>query len=133
MPSIETTLAERGARYGAFIGHAAITQVLKSVMRGTLLEDLQDEKFVTDLEAALAPVKAKWPTLRCDVREGWEMVAHKLGRSLNGDAEWAENAHDGAGYLTLVDDRQTSEQAASEEAVRQEAAKGAPRAARRKS
>jgi hypothetical protein len=99
--NIETTLAERGARYGEFIGHAAITQALKSVMRGTL----------ADLEAALAPVKAKWPTLRCDVREGWEMVAHKLGRSLNGDAEWAENAHDGAGYLKLVDDRQTKEQA----------------------
>jgi hypothetical protein len=109
--NIETTLAERGARYGEFIGHAAITQALKSVMRGTLLEDLGDKKFVADLEAALAPVKAKWPTLRCDVREGWEMVAHKLGRSLNGDAEWAENAHDGAGYLKLVDDRQTKEQA----------------------
>ena len=110
MPSIENTLAERGARYGAFLGHAAITQALKSVMRGTILEDLQDENFVKDLEAALAPVKAKWPTLRCDVREGWEMTMHKLGRSLNGDAEWAENAHDGAGYLKLVDDRQTMEQ-----------------------
>jgi hypothetical protein len=108
--NIETTLAERGARYGEFLGHAAITQALKSVMRGTLLEDLGDEKFVADLEAALAPVKAKWPTLRCDVREGWEMVAHKLGRSLNGDAEWAENAHDGAGYLTLVVKRQVGDQ-----------------------
>jgi hypothetical protein len=41
--NIETTLAERGARYGEFLGHAAITQALKSVMRGTLLEDLGDE------------------------------------------------------------------------------------------
>jgi hypothetical protein len=86
-------------------------------MRGTLLEDLGDEKFVADLEAALAPVKAKWPTLRCDVREGWEMVAHKLGRSLNGDAEWAENAHDGAGYLTLVVKRQVEGQAPKKPAI----------------
>lgn len=117
MSNIETTLAERGARYGEFLGHAAITQALKSVMRGTLLEDLGDEKFVADLEAALAPVKAKWPTLRCDVREGWEMVAHKLGRSLNGDAEWAENAHDGAGYLTLVVKRQVEGQAPKKPAI----------------
>jgi len=109
--NIETTLAERGARYGEFLGHAAITQALKSVMRGTLLEDLGDEKFVADLEAALAPVKAKWPTLRCDVREGWEMVAHMLGRSLNGDAEYVDNAHDGAGNLTLIEKRQAGDQA----------------------
>lgn len=110
---IDATLAERGSRYGEFLGHAAITQVLKSILHGTLLEDLQDEKFRADVEAALAPVKEKWPTLRCDVREGWEMVMHKLGRSLNGDAEWSENAHDGAGYLSLVDKRQTKDQKGS--------------------
>lgn len=110
MPSIENTLAERGARYGAFLGHAAITQALKSVMRGTILEDLQDEKFVLDLEAALAPVKAKWPTLRGDVRECLEMVAHKTGRVLNGDAEYIDNFVDLAGYSKLVADRQTMEQ-----------------------
>lgn len=131
MANIEATLAERGTRYGAFIGHAAITQVLKSVMRGTLLEDLQDENFVKDLETALAPVKAKWPTLRVDVREGWEMVAHKLGRSLNGDAEYHDNAVDGAGYLKLVADRQTAEQAAFDESERQRAQRDV-RAARKK-
>jgi hypothetical protein len=128
MPSIENTLAERGARYGAFIGHAAITQVLKSVIRGTLLEDLQDEKFVNDLELALAPVKVKWPTLRCDVREGWEMVAHKLGRALNGDSEYFDHAVDGAGYLKLVADRQEAEQ----ESLAANAAKDARVAGKRK-
>ena len=111
MSNIETTLAERGARYGAFIGHAAITQVLKSVMRGTLFEDLADEKFVADLEAALAPVKAKWPTLRCDVREGLEMVQHKVGRVLNGDAEYFDSFVDVGGYAKLVADRQEKDQA----------------------
>lgn len=110
MSNIETTLAERGARYGAFIGHAAITQVLKSVMRGTLLEDLADEKFVADLEAALAPVKEKWPTLRCDVREGLEMVQHKVGRVLNGDAEYFDSFVDVGGYAKLVADRQEKDQ-----------------------
>jgi hypothetical protein len=111
LTGIEATLAERGGRYGEFLGHAAITQVLKSAMRGTLLEDLQDEKFQEDVRESQELLKVKWCTLRCDVREGWEMVMHKLGRSLNGDAEWSENAHDGGGYLSLIDKRQTREQA----------------------
>ena len=108
--SIETTLAERGARYGSFIGHATITQALKSVMRGTILDDLQDEKFVSDLEKACAALKDKWPTLRVDVREGMEMVAHKFGRSLNGDPEYLDNFGDCQGYAKLVVDRQETDQ-----------------------
>ena len=108
--SIETTLAERGARYGSFIGHATITQALKGVLRGTILDDLQDEKFVSDLEKACAALKAKWPTLRADVREGMEMVVHKFGRSLNGDPEFHDQMHDCQGYTKLVADRQWADQ-----------------------
>ena len=108
--SIEATLAERGSRYGAFIGHATITQALKGVLRGTILTDLQDEKFVTDLEAACAALQKKWPTLRADVREGAEMIAHKLGRTLNGDPEYHDNFVDAGGYSKLVADRQWADQ-----------------------
>lgn len=77
------TLAERGTRYGKFTGHAAITQALKSVMFNTR----------QDLELA------------ADQREALEMIAHKIGRIVNGDPNYADSWVDIAGYATLVSER----------------------------
>lgn len=84
-PTIDATLAERGSRYGAFKGHAEITQGLKRVMHA-------------------AP---NWAELSDDQRECLEMVAHKIGRVLNegADANYADNFVDIAGYAKLVADR----------------------------
>ena len=81
--AIEATLAERGERYGTFTGHAAITQDLKDVMHD-------------------AP---KWQALDPDQREALEMVAHKVGRILNGDPNYHDSWHDIVGYAKLVADR----------------------------
>src|SRR5579872_2478094 len=81
--TIETTLAERGSRYGTFPGHASITQAIKSVMRGT----------------------NNWHKLAPDQQEALEMIAHKIGRILNGDPNYHDSWHDIVGYTKLVADR----------------------------
>lgn len=78
-------LAERGARYGVFKDHAAITQDLKQSMRS----------FATMKGTRLAP----------DQQEALDMIAHKLGRILNGDPDYADSWADIAGYARLVADR----------------------------
>ena len=81
--NITAVLAERGSRYGAFKGHAAITQGLKAVMFN----------FRSDLELA------------ADQREALEMIAHKIGRIINGDPDYVDSWTDIAGYALLVADR----------------------------
>lgn len=81
--SIGSTLAERGKRYGTFVGHALVTQQLKRVMNE----------------------HHGWEKLADDQREALEMVVHKIGRILNGDPNYADSWHDIAGYAKLVDDR----------------------------
>ena len=80
---VDKTLEERGKRYGKFTGHAAITQDIKSVMMGT----------------------SKWYTLKPDQKEALDMIAHKIGRILNGDPDYHDSWHDIAGYAKLVEDR----------------------------
>lgn len=80
MTEIETVLAERGSRYGKFSGHASITQDLKSIMR----------------------VAPKWEYLTDSQKEALEMVAHKLGRILNGDPGYLDSWVDVVGYTQLV-------------------------------
>lgn len=80
---IDTTLAERGTRYGDFQGHAKITQNLKRAMCDS----------------------PNWSKLADDQREALEMVAHKMGRILNGDANFHDSWHDIIGYVRLVEAR----------------------------
>ena len=79
--SIENTLQQRGTRYGEFPEHARITQNIK---RAT----------------ADSP---NWQQLSDDKKECLEMVAHKLGRILNGDPEYKDSWHDIIGYTKLVE------------------------------
>lgn len=80
---IETTLAERGGRYGSFIEHARITQNIKRAMADS----------------------PNWANLADDQREALEMLAHKAGRILNGDPDYHDSWHDIIGYTKLVADR----------------------------
>ncbi len=83
MTAINSTLAERGARYGSFSGHARITQGIKRAMADS----------------------PNWARLADDQREALEMVAHKIGRILNGDQNYRDSWHDIIGYVRLVDTR----------------------------
>lgn len=77
---INQTLTERGNRYGEFTKHAEITQDLKSVMQ----------------------CSPNWCLLVDDQKEALEMIAHKIGRILNGDPDYDDSWTDIAGYAELV-------------------------------
>lgn len=80
---LDATLSERGDRYGKFTGHARVTQNLKRVMFA--------HRSRADLDD--------------DMIEALEMIAHKIGRILNGDPTYADSWVDLAGYAKLVADR----------------------------
>lgn len=81
--TVDSTLAERGNRYGKFSGQAGIAQHLKSVMHS----------------------QSGWMRLDASQMESLEMIAHKIGRILNGDPNYADSWHDIAGYATLIDNQ----------------------------
>lgn len=82
---LAATLNERGSRYGAFTGHAKVTQDLKNVIAGHLMERVKQ--------------------LRPDQQEALDMICHKIGRIVNGDPDYADSWVDIAGYAKLVADR----------------------------
>jgi hypothetical protein len=86
--TIDDTLAERGSRYGEFESHAAVTQAIKAAMAAGF----------------------NWVYLEDDQRESLEMVAHKIGRILNGDASYIDSWTDIIGYVRLVEKRLIAEQ-----------------------
>ncbi len=81
---IVATLTERGNRYGKFSGHAQVTQEIKRVMSR---HAAALNKTFTD---------SQWEAL--------EMIAHKIGRIINGDPDYADSWVDIAGYAKLVAD-----------------------------
>ena len=94
---LNSTLAERGSRYGKFTSHARITQELKAVISGhTPLGRIHTDGTSGD---HLAP----------DQQEALDMICHKIGRILNGDPDYADSWIDIAGYAQLVANRLTGE------------------------
>ena len=83
--ALVSTLNERGSRYGAFKGHAEVSQELKRVVRMALV--IRDKGLEPDQLEAL------------------EMIMHKIGRIINGDANYDDSWRDIAGYAMLVCDR----------------------------
>lgn len=80
---IKETLADRGSRYGNFYKQAKIVQTLKDVMQQT----------------------PNWRDLPDDMKEALDMIAHKIGRILNGDPMFHDSWHDIVGYTKLVADK----------------------------
>ena len=83
--TITQTLTDRGNKYGPFIGHAEVTQRLKRVMAEELAK--------------------RGKPLADDQWEALEMIAHKIGRIINGDPDYDDSWVDIAGYAKLVSDR----------------------------
>lgn len=81
MSEVDSTLGERGSRYGSFDSHSVITQSLKDQMYKC----------------------PKWAELPAHMKESLEMIMHKVGRILNGDPTYADSWHDIAGYAILVE------------------------------
>lgn len=85
MTDINTILAERGARYGTFQGHAEIAQYLKGALRDFSVQ--------------------RGCQLHHDQQEALDMICHKIARVINGDPDYADSWVDIAGYAQLVADR----------------------------
>lgn len=83
MSDVIATLIERGARYGDFTTHSLYTQNLKECMHSS----------------------SGWRMLSDDKKEALDMIAHKIGRILNGDPNYKDSWHDIAGYAKLAEDR----------------------------
>ncbi|MFL0802431.1 MAG: DUF6378 domain-containing protein [Agarilytica sp.] len=81
-PDISKTLEERQGRYGDFKSHAEITQSIKMAMYNS----------------------PNWIGLSADKKEALEMVAHKIGRILNGDPKYRDSWHDIIGYTKLIEE-----------------------------
>ena len=82
---IDATLAERGGKYGKFADQAAVTYKLKNVLREH--SGVHGKSYAYDQAEAL------------------DMICAKLGRIVNGDADYADSWVDIAGYAKLVADR----------------------------
>lgn len=80
--NIDETLVDRGNRYGEYTSHARITQNLKTIMQA----------------------EPKWVELLPHQKETLEMIAHKIGRILNGDPMYHDSWHDIVGYAKLSAD-----------------------------
>jgi len=77
---IDTTITQRGERYGKFKDGSVIMQDLKGIMRET----------------------PNWECLTPSQREALEMIQHKIGRILNGDPMYDDNWRDICGYSQLI-------------------------------
>ena len=92
---IEKVLEERGKRYGEFVDHAFITQSIKRAMVNS----------------------PNWQLLSDDMKESLEMIAHKIGRILNGDPEYIDSWTDIVGYAKLVEDYLIKKEAKNNEII----------------
>ena len=92
--SIDSTLQERGSRYGKFTSHALITQGLKRACVAG--------EHVAAQGGKVTIVHTNWNDLDDFQREALEMICHKMGRILNGDPNYDDSWRDIAGYAELV-------------------------------
>lgn len=82
MADVNTTLEERGSRYGNYLKQTEISFGIKKEIHGDAFDNME-----------------------VDQQDALDMIAVKISRILNGDPDYADNWHDIAGYATLVADR----------------------------
>lgn len=80
---IDALLAERAQTHGDYADHASVTQQVKDIFR----------------------CHAGWLRLNDMQRETMDMIAHKAGRILAGNPNFADHWDDIAGYSRLISQR----------------------------
>ncbi len=83
--TVTAILDERGSRYGSFADNARISQELSALMVRELYRRNERKQL----------------PLQYFQREALEMIFHKIARILSGDADYADNWIDIAGYAEL--------------------------------
>lgn len=79
----DTTLVERGKRYGNYRQQTEISREIRRIM----VKGIGNKTLESDQEDALT------------------MIAVKISRIINGDPDYSDNWRDISGYATLVADR----------------------------
>lgn len=79
--NIESTLNQRGERYGKFKDVASTTYALQAILR-----DAKSHEHMSDYQIIAL-----------------DMICNKMARIVNGDPNYIDNWHDIAGYATLVE------------------------------
>lgn len=79
----DSLLVARGSTHGEFRDNSEISQAIKEVLRAT----------------------SNWSHLTAYQREGLEMISHKIGRALEGNAKFEDHWDDIVGYAKLIADR----------------------------
>lgn len=82
----EALVTERGKTHGRFEDHAAATQDLKATF------DMHEKKRLA----------RKQPELTAMQKESVEMILHKIGRIVAGDANFQDHWDDIAGYAKIA-------------------------------
>lgn len=88
---VQAVTNERGGRYGDFRGHAMVTQRIKEVMFDGLLDNKEFHNMTLSDQMI--------------VREGLSMIAHKVGRIVNGDPTYDDSWIDIEGYSKITRER----------------------------
>lgn len=88
---LDETLAERGKNYGDFFDHAETAQEIKSAIHKALVRNLNFATMSKREQSVL--------------REGLEMIAHKMGRIVNGDPTYDDSWTDIEGYSKITRQR----------------------------
>jgi len=83
MSDVQSTLEQRGCRYGQFIGQAEVTQDFKRLLQNHLTR--RNYKVLPDIQ-----------------QEALDMIFSKIARIINGDNNYDDSWHDIAGYASLV-------------------------------
>lgn len=91
MKEIQAITDARGARYGDFTDHARTTQGIKAEIELALKENVLFKRLDIDKQNV--------------VREGLEMIAHKIGRIVNGDPAYDDSWLDIEGYSKITRER----------------------------
>ena len=103
MNDVDSTLNERGARYGNYSDVASTTQQLMSIVE----------------------CGANYEHLNAEQKTSLFMICNKIARAVNGDPNYIENWHDIAGYSTLIENSlMTTEGATNAKIVAQRVVNG---------
>ena len=81
MTDINTTLNERGSRYGNYSEVAGVTQALNAIVESG----------------------ANYEHLNAEQKTSLFMICNKIARAVNGDPQYFDNYRDIAGYATLAE------------------------------
>ena len=103
MSDVDSTLNERGARYGNYFYVVSTTQQLMSIVE----------------------CGANYEHLNAEQKTSLFMICNKIARAVNGDPNYIENWHDIAGYSTLIENSlMTTEGATNAKIVAQRVVNG---------